>query len=68
MDYTAEFNDENFGDFLLETFGENYIPQDKLNISQNKGFVHYRENGEISDKTAWELLHHPEYEKYLTYL
>ena len=68
LDYTAEFNDENFGDFLLETFGKNYIPQDKLNISQNKGFVHYRENGEISDKTAWELLHHPEYEKYLTYL
>ena len=52
--------------FFVRNIWENYIPQDKLNISQNKGFVHYREKGEISDKTALELLHHPEYEKYLT--
>ena len=32
------------------------------------GVWYYRQNGEISDKTAWELLKHPEYERYISYL
>ena len=68
LDYKGEFNSENFKNFLLENFGENYIPTDKLNTSRNKGFTYYRENGEISDEIASEFLNHPEYKKYLTYL
>lgn len=68
LDYKAEFNDQNFGNFLSKIFGENYTPEDKLNTSKNKGFTYYRQNGEISDKTAWELLKHPEYERYISYL
>ena len=68
LDYVAEFNDKNFGDFLLKNFGEAYEPRPPSNTSKNKGFIHYRENGEISDRTAWEFLKQPEYEKVLTYL
>ena len=68
LDYVAEFNDENFGSFLLEHFGETYEPKPPANISKNKGFSHYIENGEISGKAAWKLLKHPEYERTLKYL
>ena len=68
LDYKAEFNDENFGSFVLETFVENYTPKDRLNTSSNNGFSYYRENGEISDEIASKLLSHPEYKRYLTYL
>ena len=67
LDYVAEFNDENFGSFLLEHFGETYEPKPPANISKNKGFSHYIENGEISGKAAWKLLTHPEYERTLKY-
>ena len=52
LDYKGEFNDKNFGDFLLKHFGTQYQPRRKTNTSSNKGFVHYREKGEISDKIA----------------
>ena len=68
LDYAAEFNDKNFSEFLLKYFGETYEPKPPTNTSKNKGFVYYREKGEISDRTAWELFKHPEYERYLSYL
>ena len=68
LDYVAEFNDENFGNFLLNSFGEEYTPREKLNISKNKGFDYYRENGEISEEAISRLFEHPEYLKYSQYL
>ena len=68
LDCVAEFNDKNFGAFLLKYFGETYEPRPPSNTSENKGFTHYRENGEISDRAAWALLKHPEYERVLKYL
>lgn len=68
LDYVAEFNDKNFGEFLLKNFGEVYEPRPPSNTSKNKGFVHYRENGEISDRAAWEFLKQSEYERVLKYL
>ena len=68
LDYVAEFNDKNFGEFLLEHFGEIYQPKSPTNISKNKGFIHYREAGEISDQVTHKLFSRPEYKKILTYL
>ena len=68
LDYVAEFNDENFGNFLLNSFGEEYEPREKLNVSKNKGFNYYRDNGEISEKAISRLFEHPEYLKYSKYL
>ena len=68
LDYAAEFNDENFGNFLLKYFGEGYEPRGKQNVSKNKGFTHYRKKGEISDKITSQLLNHPEYIKFSKYL
>ena len=68
LDYKAEFSDENFKDFLSEFFYASYTPKEKANTSKNKSFNYYREKGEISDGIASELLSHPEYERYLTYL
>ena len=68
IDSVKEFNEKNFKSFLFDIFGENYKPQKRKNTSENKGFIYYREKGEITDRTAWEFLKHPEYEKYLKYL
>lgn len=68
LDYVAEFNDKNFGNFLLNSFGEEYEPREKLNVSKNKGFDYYRENGKISEKAISRLFEHPEYLKYSKYL
>ena len=68
LDYVAEFNDKNFGNFLLNSFGEEYEPREKLNVSKNKGFDYYRENGEISEKAISRLFEHPEYLKFSKYL
>lgn len=68
LDYVAEFNDSNFGNFVFDYFGANYIPGPRENTSKNKGFCHYRVNGDISDERASELFKHPEYKKYLKYL
>ena len=68
LDCVAKFNDKNFGAFLLKYFGETYEPRPPTNTSKNKGFTYYRENGEISDRAAWALLKHPEYERVLKYL
>ena len=68
LDYVAEFNNKNFERFLLDNFGEVYEPRPKLNTSSNKGFTHYREAGEISDRIAWQFLLQPEYKRFLNYL
>ena len=68
LDYVAEFNDDNFGNFLSDYCDMEYTPSKKTNTSSNKGFIHYRETGDISDRTAWKFLKHPEYERFLTYL
>ena len=69
IEYVAEFNDENFGNFLLEYFGHDYIPQRKRNTSPSKGYEFYCQTGEISKETqnlienSLEIL---EYKKWLT--
>lgn len=68
IDHVAEFNHVNFKDFLFDKFGEIYTPRPKENTSSNKGFCTHRVNGDISDKNAWALLKHPEYERYFDYL
>ena len=68
LDYVAEFNDKNFGEFLLKKFGEIYKPGPLSNTSRNKGFNHYKENGEISEEVIQNFLKQPEYERVLTYL
>ena len=68
LDYVAEFNDKNFGDFLYKYFGEIYEPKKPSNTSKNKGFNYYRETGEISDNIAQKFFEQPEYEKFLSYL
>lgn len=68
LDYVSEFTDEKFSKFLLDYFGIVFEPQERANTSSNKGFVHYRETGDICDRTAWRLLKHPEYERALRYL
>ena len=68
LDYVAEFNDKNFGDFLLNHFGEKYLPKERLNTSKNKGFDYYRESGEISEAVISQFFEHPEYLKYSKYL
>lgn len=68
LDYVSEFNDKKFGKFMLKYFGETYESREPSNTSKNKGFAYYREQGEISDGVARQLLKHPEYERYLTYL
>lgn len=68
LDYVSEFNDTNFENFLLETFGELYEPQPKLNVSLNKGFKFYRDNNYITDEILDEFFSHPDYLKYKHYL
>ena len=64
LDYTAEFNDKNFRDFLYKYFGEIYEPKKPSNTSKNKGFNYYRETGEISDSVAQKFFEQPEYKKF----
>lgn len=68
LDYVAEFNDKNFGDFLYKYFGETYQPREPKNTSKNKGFNYYRETSEISDSVAQKFFEQPEYKKFLSYL
>lgn len=64
IDYVAQFNDKNFGDFLFKYFGHSYVPQEKRNVSENKGYKYYRDNGDISIETQELIESHPEYKKY----
>ncbi len=68
IEYVSEFNDKNFGDFLLKYFGHHYLPQEKRNISQNKGYEYYLNNGDISKDTNELINNHSEYIKYSKYM
>jgi len=68
VDYVAEFNDKNFGDFLNKYFSHNYKPRKKRNVSENKGYKYYFDNGEISIETQELIESHPEYLKYSKYI
>ena len=68
LDYVAEMNDKNFGDFCQKYFAHEHVPQTRKNTSSNKGYQFYRENGDISDATHEKLINHPEYLRYQKYL
>ena len=68
INYVAEFNDKNFGDFLFKYFSHNYKPRGKRNVSANKGYKYYFDNGEISIETQELIESHPEYLKYSKYI
>ena len=68
VEYVSEFNDKNFGDFLLKYFRHNYSPQEKRNTSQSKGYEYYLNNGDISEETNELIDNHPEYIKYSKYM
>ena len=64
----AEFNDENFGDFLFKYFDHNYKPKEKRNVSESKGYKYYLNNGDILEETNELIDNHPEYIKYSKYM
>jgi hypothetical protein len=68
IDYVAEFNDKNFGDFLNKYFSHDYVPRKKRNVSKNKGYKYYCDNGDIPIETQELIESHPEYKKYSKYL
>lgn len=68
LDYVAEFNDKNFKYFLKKYYSHNYIPEDRVNTSQNKGFDYYLKMGEISPEVEEKMENDPEYKRYLRYL
>ena len=68
LDYVAEMNDKNFGDFCQKYFAHEHVPQTRKNTSSNKGYQYYRDNGDISDETHERLINHPEYIRYQKYL
>ena len=68
LDYAKEFTDENFNDFLIENFGIFHESTPRRNVSKNKGFKYYRENGEISQEKEDRLFNSPEYKKFMEYI
>jgi len=68
IEYVAEFNDKNFGNFLSKYFGHNYTPQEKKNTSPSKGYKHYCEVGEIPKETQQLINSNPEFKAYSKYL
>jgi hypothetical protein len=68
IQHVAEFNDKNFGSFLLDNFQHLYAPLRKRNISKSEGYKAYLDRGEISKETHSMVESHPEYKRYLKYL
>lgn len=68
IEYVAEFNDKNFSHFLNKYFHHYYVPVKKINISSNKGYKYYYDNGLISEETHEMLNNHPEVIRYKNYL
>jgi hypothetical protein len=68
IQHVAEFNNNNFGSFLLDNFQHLYCPMKKRNTSKSEGYKTYLERGEISKETHSMVENHPEYKKYLKYL
>lgn len=68
IQHVAEFNNNNFGSFLLDNFQHLYCPMKKRNTSKSEGYKTYLERGEISEETHSMVENHPEYKRYLKYL
>ena len=68
IQHVAEFNNNNFGSFLLDNFQHLYCPMKKRNTSKSEGYKTYLERGEISKETHSMVENHPEYKRYLKYL
>ena len=68
LDYVAEFTDKNFERFLKKYFLHDYVPLEKMNTSQSKGYKHYCDNGNISKDTQHLIETHPEFLRYKQYL
>jgi len=68
LDYVAEFNDKNFAYFLEKYYDHPYLKQKKENVSANKGFDFYYQNGKISQKNKEKIESDPDYKKYFNYL
>ena len=68
IQHVAEFNNNNFGSFLLDNFQHLYVPMKKRNTSKSEGYKTYLERGEISKETHSMVESHPEYKRYLKYL
>ena len=68
IQHVAEFNNNNFGTFLLDNFQHLYCPMKKRNTSKSEGYKTYLERGEISKETHSMVENHPEYKRYSKYL
>ena len=68
IQHVAEFNNNNFGTFLLDNFQHFYCPTKKRNTSKSEGYKTYLERGEISKETHSMVENHPEYKRYSKYL
>ena len=68
IQHVAEFNNNNFGTFLLDNFQHLYCPTKKRNTSKSEGYKTYLERGEISKETHSMVENHPEYKRYSKYL
>ena len=68
IQHVAEFNDKNFGSFLLDNFQHLYAPLRKRNTSKSEGYKTYLDRGEISQETNDMVESHSEYKRYLKYL
>ena len=54
--------------YLSKHFSHGYEPKKKRNVSENKGYKHYCDSGEISIETQELIESHPEYLKYSKYI
>ena len=68
IQHVAEFNNNNFGTFLLDNFQHLYCPTKKRNTSKSEGYKTYLERGEIPKETHSMVENHPEYKRYSKYL
>jgi hypothetical protein len=55
LDFAAPFSTDRFRDFLRRYFGVDLLGTERANISENRGYEHYRESGEISDEVHQRL-------------
>ena len=58
----------NLQDFINTELEIQYTPIEKQNVSNNKGFKWFRENGKIHEKTEERLFNDPDFKKYSTFI
>ena len=51
LDFIAEYSDSRFATFLQTTFGHDYAPTPRRNVSANRGYQVYRAEEAITDRT-----------------